>query len=122
LLRDLDRDGEGALRVHRARAAAGPETGRNRWTSGLVDPGRAPGRKILGRPLVEERDEVRPGRIAEGVRLQVLAHAVAERVLAEQHLEVPHDDRRLLVDDRAVKAAGLVQVVERLSDGVGARG
>ena len=63
-----------------------------------------------------------PRRVAERVRLQVLAQAVAELVGADQQLELPHDDRRLLVDDRAVERARFVQVRERLADRIGALG
>ena len=42
-------------------------------------------------------------------------------VSPEDPLELPHDDRRLLIDDRAVERAGLAQVVERLTNRVRAR-
>ena len=51
--------------------------------------------------------------LAKRVRAEVLAQPVAEPLLAEHHLELPHDDRRLLIDDRAVERAGFVEVVER---------
>ena len=66
---------------------------------------------------------IRSGHVAlpNACCLQVLAQAVAERVGADERLELAHDDRRLLIDDRAVERAGLVQVGERLADRVGAR-
>ena len=55
---------------------------------------------------------------AKAVRAEVLAQPVPEPVLAEHHLELPHDDRRLLIDDGAVERAGFVEVVEALADRV----
>ncbi len=54
--------------------------------------------------------------LAKRCALQVFAQPVAKRRLAEDALELPHDDRRLLIDDRAVERSGLVEVVERLAN------
>ncbi len=65
--------------------------------------------------------EIRPRRVAEAVRAQVLLQSVAERRLAQDPLELTHDDRRLLIDDRAIERPGLAEVVERLTNRVRAR-
>ena len=88
----------------------------------LFHPRPAPGREVLGRPAVEDRDQVRPARVRVGVRRQVLAQAAAQRLLPDQPFQVGEDDRRLLVDDGPVKRPRLVQVVERLPDRIGAGG
>ena len=41
---------------------------------------------------------------------------------ADQQLELPHDDRRLLINDRAVERSGFVQVGELLPNRIGAVG
>ncbi len=92
----------------------------HRLPAGGIDPGLAPARQVFVRFPVEDLDQRRPGRVAERECFQVLLHAVTERVLADQLLELAHHDRRLVVDDRAVHLAGLVQVRQVLADGVGA--
>ena len=56
--------------------------------------------------------------MAKRCALRILTKTVTELLLAHDHLELPHHDRRLLVDDCAVERTGLVQVLERLPDGV----
>ncbi len=87
----------------------------------LVDPHAAPLLQIHRRARVEHRDQICPRRIAERVRREVLAQAIAEIVVAKQRFEVAHDDRRLLVDDRAVHLSRFAQVVEHLANRVRAR-
>ena len=86
----------------------------------LVHPRAAPRGEIGGRARVEPPNEIRPVALPNAVRLEILAQAVAKRVRADQQLELAHDDRRLLIDDRAVERAGLVEVREILPDRVGA--
>ena len=67
---------------------------------------------------------IRSGQVALPKRcaLQVLAAARRGTRLAPRiAFELAHDDRRLLVDDRAVERAGLAEVVEPLADRVRAR-
>ena len=75
------------------------ELGADRRPARLLDPGAAPRREVAASAR-RARDEIEPGRVAERELLQVLAQAVAELLGAHQTLELPHDDRRLLVDDR----------------------
>ena len=51
---------------------------------------------------------------------QVVAQTVSQRVGADEELELPHHDRRLLIDDGAVQRPRLAEVGERLPDRVGA--
>ena len=55
------------------------------------------------------------------MRLQVLTEAILERVGAHERFELAHDDRRLLINDRAVERARLVEIRERLANLVRAR-
>ena len=82
----------------------------------LVHPGAAPRREILGRPSSSSAIRSDHDRVAEREAAQVVAQPVAERVGADERLELAHDDRRLVVDDVAVQRAGLVQVRQRLAD------
>ena len=54
-----------------------------------------------------------------GVGFQVLAQAVAEGLGAHQALELAHHDGRFVVDDVAVERARILQVGQRLANGVG---
>src|ERR671910_824419 len=80
------------------------EPRRDRRAARLFDPNPAPLREIGRRAAVEDVDQIGPGRVAERVRFQVLAQPVAKARLAHHALEMTHDDRRLLINDRAVQA------------------
>ncbi len=99
----------------------GRDLGRDLRPAGFLDPGPAPRRQIAIGTFVEDGNEIAPGRVPEREPFQVDAQAVAQRVGPEQLLELAHDDRGLLIDDGAVETAGLAQVLELLTDGVGAR-
>src|SRR4029453_4820115 len=67
----------------------------------LIAPPLAPLLEIHRRARIEYVDQIRPRRVPKGVRLQVFAKAVAEVVLAEQRLELAHDDWPLLKNHAA---------------------
>ena len=91
---------------------------RDRRPARLVDPCAAPRGEVFTGARVEDLDEIGPCRVAEGKAGEVLAQSVAQLLRPEHLLELPHDDRRFLIDDRSVEAAGVFQVVERLPNRV----
>ena len=82
----------------------------------------APGHQILRGPAVQHGDQLSPACVAIGMGREVLAQAVAQCRFPDQPLQMGEDDRRLLINDGPVEGAGFVQVVERLSDGIGPGG
>ena len=72
----------------------------------------------LARPVVDDAHQIEPRRIPVGVPLQILAKPIAKAARADNQLELPHDDRRLLVNDRSVHLAGFVEVAQLLPDRV----
>ena len=56
--------------------------GANRRPATLVDPRMAPGRQVFRRSAIEQRDQIRPRRIAERVRLEIFTEAVSKRIVA----------------------------------------
>ena len=103
-------------------AAPGPALDGNGRTAGLLHPHRAPRPQVGRGARIEDVDELRPRGVAVRERPQVLAEAVAEPLLPHEPLELPHQDRRLLVDDRPVERPRLLQVLQRLPDGIGPGG
>ena len=69
------------------------------------------------------RIAIRSGHVAlrEAVRRRYSRSPSRNAVSPDDRLELAHDDRRLLVDDRAVERPGFAQVRERLADRVRAR-
>ncbi len=110
------------LEGHQQRAVLQPHVARDRRPARLFYPGPAPRREIVRSPPIEHLDQIRPGRVGVGVGPEVFTQPVAQAIGRDDHLELAHDDRRLLVDDRAVQAARLVEVVEPLADRVRALG
>ncbi len=75
-----------------------------------LDPSPAPGVQIeWGAGLRGCRAGRGHDALAERKAYEVLAQRVAQRRLAEQHLELSHDDRRLQVDDCAVQRSGVLR-------------
>ena len=107
-----------ALRERETRDASTRDLqlGGDRGPSRLFYPGTAPGCEVLGRAPIEQNNQIGPGGVGERVVAEVLAQAVAKRLLAKDAFELAHDDRRLLINDRPIQAAGLVQVVQMLPD------
>src|SRR5262249_10094547 len=65
----------------------------------FVDPDATPSGEILRGSRIKDLDEIRPCRVPEKMCIEVLAEAVAKAVRAKNHFELPHDDRRLLIND-----------------------
>ena len=86
----------------------------------LFHPGAAPGREVSRRAGIEQAYQIEPCGIAERVLPQIVTQAGLQRRLAENQLELPHDDRSFLIDDRPVQSPRFVQIGERLADGIGA--
>ena len=88
-------------------------------TAAFLHPRPAPRHQVGGCPGVEDCNQIRPCRVGHRVGLQVLAQPITKRILADQLLELAHDDGRLLVDDGAVERSRFTQVGEWLPDGIG---
>ena len=71
-----------------------------------------------GRPAAvpTARKQIAPGRVAERVPLEERPQSRLERRVADEIVELLEHGRRLVVDDRAVVALGLVEIVERLPE------
>src|SRR6185503_3358336 len=91
------------------------------WPPPFLHPCAAPRGNVLRGSRVENAHQVEPCGVAEGIPLQVLPQPVTKRLFAEHRLELAHDDRRLLIDDRPVELSRLVQIDEVLTDWIGAR-
>ena len=98
------------------------QLGRDGRASRLFNPRVTPHGQVFRRALVEDGNEIRPGGVAELVLAKILAQSVSKRVGSHDGLELSHDDRRFLINDRAVQCSGILEVVERLTDGVRAGG
>ncbi len=99
-------------------AVLDPQLRGNDRPSRFFNPRAAPAGEIGGRSGIEQRNQVAPCCVGEAMLAQVLLQSFLKRRLADDCLQLPHDDRRLLIDDCAVERAGFVEVVETLSNGV----
>src|SRR5437899_180225 len=66
--------------------------------------------------IVENLDQIGPGRIPELKLLQVDAQAVLKLLWTENAFKLPHHDRRLLINDGSVKTAGFIEIGQFLTD------
>ena len=66
--------------------------------------------------FVKDPHQVKPGCISELKLLQVRAQTGLQPVGSDKALELPHDDGSLLIDDGAVEAARLVQILQLLAE------
>src|SRR4051812_4317684 len=70
----------------------------------------APGGEVAPRSVADRREQLLPGTVPESVRREKIVDAAAECLLTHEVVELLEDTGRLVVDDRAVVALGLVQV------------
>src|SRR6202011_2965172 len=91
----------------------------------LLDHGHPGTQDVVAAPALERApccatdrsEQIAPGGIPVAMRAKILAQAIAERRVAGEIVELLEDTRRLVVDDRAVVALGLIEVGEPLPDG-----
>ena len=74
----------------------------------------------LRRLGIEDVDELVPGGIAVSKSAQIGLQPVLQLALSHALLQLAHHDGSLVIDDVAIEQTGLVEVGQRLLDGVGA--
>ena len=89
--------------------------------AGFLNPGAAPRREIKRSEVIKHAYQVKPRGVAEFELSQIGAEPIPQPVRPENALELPHHDGRFLVDDRAVKATGFIEICQFLSNRVRAR-
>ena len=85
-----------------------------------VYPDLTPASQINFRLAFQNANQIRPGGISISKVSQILPHACAKLSLAGQSLQLLHHNRRFVVNDIAVERPRLVQILQVLTDRIGA--
>lgn len=89
---------------------------RNLWPTPQFHPRPTPPRHFTRLLRLQYPHQFQPCRIPKRVLLQILPHPLPERAFAHDRLQLPHHNRRFVVDNWPIQSPGFIQISQLLPD------